>query len=157
MDTVKSIIENKWLNLLLRYVLGFIFVYAAIEKIAQPEEFAKAIINYRMLPLFSINSVAILLPWIELLAGLGLIAGVSIRGNSLLVLSMLAVFSVAVGIALLRGLDISCGCFGTASASKVGWAHLTENIGMLLGILVIYTSSHHNDPGTSSQLPKLHR
>lgn len=139
--TLRSIFEHRWLNLILRYVLGIIFVYAAIEKIAVPEEFAKSIMNYRMLPLFSVNIVALLLPWTELLAGLGLIAGVSVRSNALLILGMLAVFSVAIVVALIRGLDISCGCFGTASASTIGWERLGEDIVMAIGALLLFQTN----------------
>ena len=140
MNTFNAIIENKWLNLSLRYVLGFIFTYAAIEKIAQPEEFARVIMNYRLLPLPSVNIVAIILPWIELLAGLGLIAGISIRSNAMLILFMLGIFSIAIVLALFRGLDISCGCFGTASAAKVGWMRLFEDIAMLAGAILLTLS-----------------
>jgi uncharacterized membrane protein YphA (DoxX/SURF4 family) len=144
---MKSIIENKLLNIALRYLLGFIFIYAAIEKIAVPEEFAKAIMNYRILPLPTVNMMAIVIPWVELLAGLGLIAGVSIRSNALLILSMLLVFFVAIAIALIRGLDISCGCFGTASVSKVGWARLGEDAAMIVGAwIVLHTSGHKTAP-----------
>lgn len=150
--TLKAVIQNRWLNLVLRYVLGFVFVYAAIEKIAIPEEFAKAIMNYRILPLATVNLAAIVIPWIELLAGLGLIAGVSIRSNAVLILSMLVVFSIAIVIALVRGLDISCGCFGTASASKVGWARLGEDIAMIIGAWIVLNAHRQPQHVTSSPL-----
>ena len=136
--TLRNIISHPWLIFVLRFVLGFVFVYAAIEKISQPEEFAKAIANYHLLPLFSLNVIALTVPWMELLAGFALIGGVHVRGSSLLLGVLIVVFTLAVSVALLRGLDISCGCFGTASVSKVGWTHLFENLAMLGGCLVIY-------------------
>jgi uncharacterized membrane protein YphA (DoxX/SURF4 family) len=140
--TFNDLIQHRWLTLALRYVLGFIFVYAAIEKIAVPEEFAKTILNYRILPLAAVNMFAVVLPWVELLAGLGLIAGISVRSNAAIILGMLIVFSIAIAIALVRGLDISCGCFGTASAAKVGWSRLGEDIAMIIGAWIVL-SAHH--------------
>jgi putative oxidoreductase len=132
--------QNRWLIVGLRYVIGFVFVYAAVGKIAEPDTFARAILNYKLVPLFSVNMLALLLPWIELLAGLGMIVGVHLRGNALLIGGLLSVFIIAVGIALARGLDISCGCFGTTSASKVGWSHIGENVALLVGVAIVYFS-----------------
>lgn len=148
--TLSGLIQNRWLNVALRYVLGFIFIYAAIGKIAQPEEFAKSIMYYRILPLAAVNVAAILIPWVELLAGLGLIGGVSIRGNAAIILGMLVMFSIAIAIALVRGLDISCGCFGTASASKIGWTRLGEDIAMIVGAWVVLKGQRHSDHISSS-------
>ncbi len=141
-STLNNFFGQQWLQLVLRYLIGFIFLYAAVEKIAQPEEFARAIMNYKILPLFSVNIAAIIFPWIELLAGLGLIARVQTRANALLIAAMLVIFSIAIAIALVRGLDISCGCFGTASASKVGLGRLFEDIAMLVSTLPLLLAKH---------------
>lgn len=137
MNAFRNTLTNRWLLLAVRFVLGFIFVYAAMEKITQPAEFAKAIANYHFLPQLSVNLFALVLPWMELLAGLALIAGVHVRGSALLLAVLLTAFTCAVALALARGLDISCGCFGTTSASKVGWTHLLENIAMLAGAVLV--------------------
>lgn len=147
---LQNIISHPWLMLAVRCVLGFVFVYAAIEKISQPAEFAKAIANYHLLPLFSFNLFALVLPWVELLAGLSLVGGVYVRGSSLLIGILLVVFLVAGALALLRGLDISCGCFGPASASKVGWAHLLENLAMFVGSLLVYWGANTVPPSVKS-------
>ncbi len=121
-----------------RIILGFIFLYAAIEKIAQPEDFAKNITYYGLLPTALVNFFAILLPWVELLVGIFLIVGILIRSSSLLITFLLVLFTVAISISLVRGLDISCGCFGTASGRKVGWTALGEDLLMLAGSLLLY-------------------
>jgi putative oxidoreductase len=121
-----------------RIVLGFVFVYAALEKIFQPEAFARDISYYRLLPNLLLNLFAIILPWIELLAGLFLLVGVLTRGSALVISSLLVLFGVAIAVSLARGLDISCGCFGTASARKVGWTTLGEDLLMLAGSVLLY-------------------
>lgn len=135
---LESTLGNKYFIFGIRIVLGFLFILAAIEKIAQPEEFAKAITNYRLLPNATVNVFAIVLPWVELLAGLSIFVGLLTRGSSIIITFLLGVFILAIAISLARGLDISCGCFGTADARKVGWITLGEDLLMLLGSLLLY-------------------
>jgi len=144
MNVPQKILSQPLFLVALRCVIGFVFVYAAIEKISQPTEFARAIANYHLLPQFSVNIVTLVLPWMELLAGLALIGGVYVKGSSLLLGILLTVFSCAVALALIRGLDISCGCFGTSSASKVGWTHLVENVAMMAGSWIVFSASPNN-------------
>jgi uncharacterized membrane protein YphA (DoxX/SURF4 family) len=114
-----------------RIAIGVIFLAAALGKLGDLEMFAQQVHNYRILPLWSENLVAIVLPWIEILAGLALVFGVRSRSGAVVVTALLFVFTVAVGSAWARGLDFECGCFGKASASRVGAQKLLENIGML--------------------------
>lgn len=138
-----NILNNKYLLLIIRVVLGFVFVYAAVTKISDPEGFSQAIYNYKFLPLFLVNIFAIILPWIELSAGVLLIFGISAKENSAIISGMLVVFIIAVLISLFRGLDINCGCFGTVDGSKVGLQKILENIGLLaLGFILIKFDSN---------------
>jgi putative oxidoreductase len=131
------ILNNKYLLLIIRLVLGFVFIYAAITKISDPEGFSQAIYNYKLLPLFMVNIFAIILPWIELSAGVLLVFGISVKENSAIISGLLIVFILAVLISLFRGLDINCGCFGTVNGSKVGLQKILENIGLLVSSLIL--------------------
>ena len=101
---------------LLRVALGVVFIAASLDKIQNPENFAANITNYRLMPYQLINFVAVTLPWLEVVTGSFLVMGIWIRANALLASAMLAVFSTAILQALLRNLDISCGCFSTDPA-----------------------------------------
>jgi hypothetical protein len=57
-----------WLHLLLRILLGVIFIYAGCIKLFDPGAFAQAVYNYKILPLFMVNPVAVILPWIEVIS-----------------------------------------------------------------------------------------
>jgi uncharacterized membrane protein YphA (DoxX/SURF4 family) len=139
MNKMKKIFTNDYLLLLGRLFLGFVFLYAAIEKINDPESFARAINNYKFLPLFSINIFAIVLPWIELTTGLLLIFGIAVKENSFVISALLAVFIIVIIISLFRGLDINCGCFGTAGGTKIGIQKIIENIILtLIGLHLVY-------------------
>lgn len=140
---MKNILSNKYLLLVFRIFLAFIFIYAAILKIAEPGDFSQAIANYKLLPDISINFLAIILPWIEISTGILLLFGVAVKENSLIISGMLIIFIIAIGISLARGLDIDCGCFGTADGNEIGVIKLLQNIGLLVVgiILIIYNST----------------
>lgn len=116
--------------LICRLVLGVIFFYAGIEKIIAPQEFAVAIYNYRLLPDWAVNMLAVILPWLEVFLATGLIAGIYVRGASLISALLFLMFAIALTINLVRGLDISCGCFG-AQSGNINWLYLVRDTGLL--------------------------
>lgn len=134
---LNKLLNNKFLLFGLRIFLGFIFIFAAVTKVADPEGFSQSIYNYKLMPDFLINFLAIAIPWIELVAGILLVFGISVKENSAIISGLLLVFIIAIGISLARGLDIDCGCFGTIDGSKVGLLKILENIGLLLLSLIL--------------------
>lgn len=109
---------HAWLGLAARLYLGGVFLAACWFKILAPASFALDVATYDILPLSLINAMALVLPWVELAAGAMLIAGLRVRAASLLVAGMMVVFLVALGIALAKGLDMSCGCFASSGAEE---------------------------------------
>jgi uncharacterized membrane protein YphA (DoxX/SURF4 family) len=96
----------------LRIVLAIAFLAAGVLKIVDPATFAVSIARLRMIPMAAVGAVAILLPWIEVVAAVALFVP-KYRGPAVrLVLALLGVFTLILGIALLRGTAGSCGCFG---------------------------------------------
>jgi len=118
-----------------RIVVGLVFLLYGIDKIAHPGDFAQAIENYRLLPEVLVNPVAVILPWIELVCGLLLLAGQWVRSAALVSAFLLGVFVVAVSITLARGLDINCGCLNAEAGRKVGLKLLMEDV-LLIGAAV---------------------
>ena len=115
----KAILVHPHTALLFRVILGAIFIYASWHKILDPEEFARSIFNYRILPAESVNLLAIVLPWMELVCGCLLLLGLFTGGSVVVVSFMMTMFLVAIGSALVRGIDISCGCFSSDGADPV--------------------------------------
>jgi uncharacterized membrane protein YphA (DoxX/SURF4 family) len=118
--------------------LGAVFIVASIDKIQDPEAFATTIANYRLLPYKTINGVAIVLPWLEIICGTLLVLGVWVRANTMIAGGLLVAFSIAISQALLRGLDISCGCFTTNPvAEKMSlWTLIWDLIWLCWGGLI---------------------
>jgi uncharacterized membrane protein YphA (DoxX/SURF4 family) len=125
-----GILDNKFTPFLFRVILGGIFVYAAAGKILYPGDFAEAIGNYRIVPVKLTNLVAITLPWTELFAGLLLLNGFRTQSSNLVLFLCLCIFTFGVISAMVRGLDIYCGCF-SESSRRVGLIFLTEEAALL--------------------------
>lgn len=120
------------LSLLARLILGVVFIYASLYKIAEPSDFALSIATYDIMPLWSINLLAITLPWIELGCGILIILGLYTRANAIAIGGMLLVFIIAISVALTRGTDFSCGCFASAEAgAEIAWGTLWRDVAML--------------------------
>ena len=115
--------------LICRLTLAIIFFYAGVEKILYPQEFAVAIYNYQLLPDYVINLLAIFLPWLEVLIAASLVIGIYTRGAALLSSLLFLIFATALTINLVRGLDISCGCFG-ASSGNISWFYLVRDLSL---------------------------
>lgn len=140
---MKNFLSNDFIILIIRVGLGILFIMISIEKIAEPAAFAKSIDNYRLIPVSITPALATVFPWLELLCGMALLFGVLMRGSSLLLAGMLAVFTIALLSALIRGLDISCGCFTQdPTAGKIGWMKVLENAGLLaLSVILLVSKS----------------
>ena len=93
----------------LRLSLAGIFIYASLVKLLNPKVFAHALAQYQLIPDSLLPLVAIGLPAVELLAGLGLIY--DLRISLIIIQLMLLVFILILGYAILNDLDIDCGCF----------------------------------------------
>ena len=117
-----------WIVRVGRLVLGLIMIAAGFGKITDPAAFATQIRHFAILPAGLENLPAILLPWVEVVCGLSLLTGVRARSAAWLSAAMLVAFTLAVGSAMARGLDIECGCFGTADSTRVGGFKLIENL-----------------------------
>lgn len=116
-----------------RVLLGGIFVYTAVPKLMRPDEFARLVYGYRILHPDMVNLVGITLPWVELVAGAFLVVGLLPQSAALLIGAMLLMFIVAGSLALLRGLQIECGCFfPLLGGHKLGWDVLVRDALLLL-------------------------
>ncbi len=100
----------------LRLGLGALFVYTGVIKLADPTAFALEIHNYQLFPALA-PLLAGSLPAVELAIGAALLAGPRpwLRAGALACAALMVVFTVAVGSAVARGINISCGCFGAGS------------------------------------------
>jgi len=140
-----SFLRHPALHWALGLVLGGVFLYASYDKILHPAEFAKIVYHYQVigpsqtLPPLVPNLVAVTLPWIEVVIGACLVAGLWRREAAALSAALLLVFLVAVSSALVRGIDIqNCGCFSvTAEGRRAGLQLILGDLALLAGALIL--------------------
>jgi uncharacterized membrane protein YphA (DoxX/SURF4 family) len=130
------------LALVARLVLGAVFIYASLDKIAHPEAFARDIYNYQILPGFLINLTALVLPWLELILGIFLLIGLFREGSAWMVTLLLIVFFGAMVFNLARGLDIHCGCFHTSAqgtdSAPMAWYVFRDSLFLLPALYLFH-------------------
>ncbi|MBI1933545.1 MAG: DoxX family membrane protein [Ignavibacteriales bacterium] len=119
-----------------RLYLAVYFILSGLGKINNLEYFANSIENYRLFPLVLINILAITIPWIELISGSLLLLGVFVKENSIIIATLLFLFTIAVFSAVIRNLNIDCGCHGTVDGQKVGLLKIIENVFLFILALV---------------------
>ena len=133
--------QRSVIALLCRVILGIVLIYASIDKIVHPVEFAKVIGNYNVLPFGLENLLGIVLPVLELMVGICLVLGIMIDGSAIIAAGMMVVFIIAISQALFRGIDINCGCFKVTvenGGHQVGIRRIIEDfiyLGMALMVL----------------------
>jgi uncharacterized membrane protein YphA (DoxX/SURF4 family) len=146
MQIISNIFRLKYTQFVARAIMGGTFIYASIDKIAFPSDFAKIVMNYNILPTQLAIYFSFLLPWLELFLGIFLIIGLFVRESAVLLSSLLLIFMAAMIIKSINGGVQNCGCFSISS-------HKIENIYFSLlrdvllfgcGIAVIYLYKKHS-------------
>ncbi len=131
-EKLTTFLSSLPVHVLSRLILGGLFIYASFHKITEPLAFAKIIHNYQILPLALIYISALVLPWVELLSGLFLVAGIFKRTAAIILVGLLAVFVIAIAFNLARGLNFDCGCFSNVASEEA-----TDPVGLLFRDLLI--------------------
>ena len=127
---------DRYLIVTTRIILGAVFLWASIGKILEPGDFARSISNYHIVPFGIENIVALILPWLELLIGMGLILGIMVDGSVQISAILLIMFILMIGQAILRGFNIECGC-GLKEGEMIGLNKILENIVFLGGAYIV--------------------
>jgi uncharacterized membrane protein YphA (DoxX/SURF4 family) len=138
---MKAFQEHHGTILILRLILGVIFISAGATEIASPEAFTDSIATFRLLPDSLINLLAITLPPFEIIVGGMFVIGYQLRVAPFATIFLTVLFALALGQALARGLEVDCGCSGSdqPSAWKT-WVSLARDMLLLAFAAWLYTS-----------------
>ena len=114
----------------LRFLVGGYFIYASLDKIADPYSFARIIESYHFSSSIGLSFLdsflALILPWLELVLGIFIILGIFIDEVINIIILLLLFFLVMLFQAYFQGLDISCGC--TSDDNSLGDAIIKDFI-----------------------------
>jgi uncharacterized membrane protein YphA (DoxX/SURF4 family) len=125
----------------IRWLLSGIFIYSGLMKLIDPQRFAVVISGFGLLPDALIFPAALLLPILEVVAGVGLVF--SLRGSLAAIAGMLVLFMAVLIYGIHLGLDIDCGCFGPEDpeqAYKGLKTALARDLVLMAGVLFLYWS-----------------
>ena len=138
MNGFGSMLISLWPYRLIRLGLGVIFVWAGLAKLSDPEAFANIISAYELVPEGLLVPVAIGLPVLELVAGLGLI--LDVRGSLSITFGLLVMFAFVLWFGILKDLDIDCGCFSADELREHGALRLAfyRDLGMIVAVLYLF-------------------
>lgn len=120
------------INLLLRLVLGALFIYAGSQKLMDPAAFQIDIAHFQLVPWAVAGGLAVYLPWLEILSGAALIFRRS--GAAWVLGGLVLVFTVSIATAWSRGLNVDCGCFGSSGEATNYPLALGRNLLLLFGL-----------------------
>ena len=118
-----------------RVVLGALFIWAAVTKLPDIAAFAQDVANYRVIPAALVPIVAAAVVGIELLAGIALVIGVMDHPAAAVLAVLLAAFTALLAQALLRGIDLRCGCFG--GDERASWWTVVRDLVMLAAAVAV--------------------
>jgi uncharacterized membrane protein YphA (DoxX/SURF4 family) len=139
MNTAQNPWWMKWAWLLLRLIMGGILIYASVEKIMNPGQFAHAIFNYKLFPSVFINLLALVVPWLEFTVGVFLIVGIFEWASLTLYNGLMVAFMTLIAISLARHLNIGCGCFTSdPNAERMTWITFLRDLIMLVPGIAAY-------------------
>ncbi len=153
---LRHILTHRYLALILRLYLGGLFIYASMYKINYSAEFAEVIAGYQILPYWVVNISAVVLPWVELIAGMLLLAGVRSRSAVTVIGALLIAFAVALLVNLLRGASIPCGCFDALGEKISSWTLLRDVIWLGMAVhIFFYDKALHLEERFSLQIKEI--
>lgn len=132
-------LQNRIVIIILRWVLAAVFIWAGATKLGSPQNFADSIATFAILPHSLINLIALGLPPYEIIAGLAILTGIQRRPAILALSALTIVFIIALSAAIVRGIPVDCGCFGSGKPSVfAAWIALGRDILILAAAAVIY-------------------
>ena len=134
--------------LIVRLLFGGVFIWSGIAKLKDPISFADSVRNFQMVGDPIAPVLALLIPWIEIVAGTAVMAALGLRGGTGILVSSLIIFTTAIAIAWARGLDISCGCFG--GTGEINYPlKISQNLLLLAMGMVLWKWGKKHEEGTT--------
>jgi len=121
----------------LRWAIGLLFVYAGVSKAMDFEGFQKAIFSYRLMSYGAASAAAIYLPWLEIACGVCVLTRRVYAAALLILFLLMVLFTIVLVVAWIRGIDITCGCFGgNRPVSSYAWL-LVRDVAMAVAVYAL--------------------
>jgi uncharacterized membrane protein YphA (DoxX/SURF4 family) len=143
MNWLEILERNRYVILVFRLILAGFFLTSAYGKLVDIERYSvDAVYNFGILPMFLARPFGWVMPFIELLCGLGLLFGVLTRLSALGIALMSLSFFIAKAIVLSQGRSIECGCFGAVIDTLASVTIFMDLPMVALALLILFAPSH---------------
>ncbi len=123
--------------LVARFAVGGILIVAGAAKLGYAVDLAATLAAFRLLPAWSIASLAVALPYLEVILGLYLIAGLHERLVGSLACAQFCIYAGAIASAAFRHLPLDCSCFGPSDTSIANWPHVGLDLSLAAAALFV--------------------
>ncbi|MGH7708037.1 MAG: MauE/DoxX family redox-associated membrane protein [Vulcanimicrobiaceae bacterium] len=123
--------------LVLRLVVGCVFLGAGALKVGHGALFASELAAMRVLPASLVAPLALFLPFFEIGLGAYLIVGLYTRAAAIVAAVQLAIFAGVIASVVLRHLPVSCGCFGPADTAVASWGDIVRDLALGAAAVVV--------------------
>jgi len=137
---------------MLRWLLAVVFLWAGLAKAIAPYEFLAALVSIPFFPFTYAAPVAVILPYLEIVTGLALLAPVTRRAGALMATALSLAFMTMYLLSATHGMTIDCGCFGPGSQVSTA-----QGIGRSLLLLALAISVYVNRPSACLPAQRLER
>jgi uncharacterized membrane protein YphA (DoxX/SURF4 family) len=134
-----NFLDHRLIKFSARLILGGVFIYASIDKITYPKEFASIVTRYQILPEKLAIYFAFLLPWVELFLGIFVILGFFVRESAISLSFLVLVFMIAITIRSLAGPIGNCGCFSitpSGTSQSIAFLIFRDVLFLLCGLIL---------------------
>jgi putative oxidoreductase len=121
-----------------RVLLGALLLVTGALKVGHAPELAASIAGFRLLPAAVGGPLALALPYVELLLGLYLVAGLFTRVVAAIAAAQFVIYSAAIASAVLRHIPANCGCFGPSDVTVADWPHV--GLDLLLAVASVFVA-----------------
>ena len=131
------LLTHPYFIVMLRVLLGGLFIFSSVHKIAAPGEFARAVRDYEMLAVGLSNLFALFVSWSEFVAGTMLLLGVMTKKAAGAIFILLAMFTVAITATIIRGIAVDCGCFSNEGNHQTDYTLVIRNLFLIASTTMI--------------------
>ena len=139
-----SFVNNRYLTVVCRLLLAAVFLLSASGKLVDIEAYSVDVVyDFGILPMWAARPFGLVMPFIELLCGLGLLGGVLTRLSAFGISLMSLAFFIAKGSLLLQGRDIDCGCFGAIIGTLASFTIWLDIPQFLMGLVIMLSKNRH--------------
>jgi putative oxidoreductase len=140
--------------------IGVLFILSSVTKIPDTARFADSIANYKILPQVLLMPMAVIVPWIQMIAGILIILDIYAKSSAFILSGLLVTYIIAIASAWARGIDIECGCFDLLTKfgleERVGLEAIIRDLVFLAfpGIVFLFDKNGFNIYGLSRLFKK---